>query len=83
MRHNHAQLYLNLAEVYQQSGRTQEAIEVWKRDWCPRDAISAFAGRWKKLVRAATDLEFPAPQPSGESRAGTMAPPIAGPSQAA
>jgi len=26
MRHNHAQLYLNLAEVYMQSGRVQDAI---------------------------------------------------------
>jgi tetratricopeptide (TPR) repeat protein len=31
MRHNHAQLYLNLAEVYQQSGRTQEAIETLEK----------------------------------------------------
>jgi hypothetical protein len=26
MKHNHAQLYLNLAEVYYQAGRTSEAI---------------------------------------------------------
>jgi tetratricopeptide (TPR) repeat protein len=31
MRHNHAQLYLNLAEVYQQCGRTQEAIETLEK----------------------------------------------------
>ena len=31
MRHNHAQLYLNLAEVYQQSGQTQEAIDVLEK----------------------------------------------------
>jgi tetratricopeptide (TPR) repeat protein len=31
LRHNHAQLYLNLAEVYQQCGRTQEAIEVLEK----------------------------------------------------
>jgi tetratricopeptide (TPR) repeat protein len=31
MRHNHAQLYLNLAKVYQNSGRLQEAIEVLER----------------------------------------------------
>jgi len=31
MRHNHAQLYLNLAEVYQQSGRTPEAIAVLEK----------------------------------------------------
>jgi predicted Zn-dependent protease len=31
MRHNHAQLYLNLAEVYNQSGRPQEAIQVLEK----------------------------------------------------
>lgn len=31
MRHNHAQLYLNLAEVYQSAGRIQEAIEVLEK----------------------------------------------------
>ena len=31
MRHNHAQLYLNLAEVYQSAGRTQEAIQVLEK----------------------------------------------------
>ncbi|MDE3110793.1 MAG: tetratricopeptide repeat protein [Acidobacteriota bacterium] len=31
LRHNHAQLYLNLAEVYQQCGRTQEAIDVLEK----------------------------------------------------
>jgi tetratricopeptide (TPR) repeat protein len=31
MRHNHAQLYLNLAEVYNQSGRPTEAIEVLEK----------------------------------------------------
>jgi Flp pilus assembly protein TadD len=31
MRHNHPQLYLNLAEVYQNAGRTQEAIEVLEK----------------------------------------------------
>jgi len=31
MRHNHAQLYLNLAEVYQQSGRTPDAIAVLEK----------------------------------------------------
>jgi predicted Zn-dependent protease len=31
MRHNHAQLYLNLAEVYHQSGRTQEAIATLEK----------------------------------------------------
>jgi len=54
MRHNHAQLYLNLAEVYQQSGRTQDAIGTLERDWFPPDAISAFAARCKRSARAAT-----------------------------
>lgn len=31
MRHNHAQLYLNLAEVYQNAGRPQQAIEVLEK----------------------------------------------------
>lgn len=31
MRHNHAQLYLNLAEVYQRSGRPQDAIAVLEK----------------------------------------------------
>lgn len=31
MRHNHAQLYLNLAEVYQRAGRSQDAIEVLEK----------------------------------------------------
>jgi predicted Zn-dependent protease len=31
MRHNHAQLYLNLAEVYQQCGRTQDAISTLEK----------------------------------------------------
>jgi predicted Zn-dependent protease len=31
LRHNHPQLYLNLAEVYQTAGRPQEAIEVLEK----------------------------------------------------
>jgi predicted Zn-dependent protease len=31
MQHNHPQLYLNLAEVYQNAGRPQEAIEVLEK----------------------------------------------------
>jgi Flp pilus assembly protein TadD len=31
MRHNHAQLYLNLAEVYMQAGRTPDAIETLEK----------------------------------------------------
>src|ERR1700689_2105202 len=31
MKHNHAQLYLNLAEVYYQAGRTPEAIQTLEK----------------------------------------------------
>jgi tetratricopeptide (TPR) repeat protein len=31
MKHNHAQLYLNLAEVYHQAGRTPEAIATLEK----------------------------------------------------
>jgi Flp pilus assembly protein TadD len=31
MKHNHAQLYLNLAEVYLQAGRTSEAITILEK----------------------------------------------------
>ena len=31
MKHNHAQLYLNLAEVYYQAGRTSEAIQTLEK----------------------------------------------------
>lgn len=31
IRHNHAQLYLNLAEVYRNAGRPQDAIEVLEK----------------------------------------------------
>jgi predicted Zn-dependent protease len=31
MRHNHAQLYLNLAEVYQQAGRPKDAIQILEK----------------------------------------------------
>jgi hypothetical protein len=31
MKHNHAQLYLNLAEVYHQAGKTPEAIATLEK----------------------------------------------------
>jgi tetratricopeptide (TPR) repeat protein len=31
MRHNHAQLYLNLAEVYYQAGRTEESVATLEK----------------------------------------------------
>jgi len=57
MRHNHAQLYLNLAEVYQQSGRTQEAIATLEkglvsagRDFRIRRALQKIGARRDPIV---------------------------------
>jgi hypothetical protein len=57
MRHNHAQLYLNLAEVYQQSGRTQDAIATLEkglvsagRDFRIRRALQKIGSRREPLV---------------------------------
>jgi predicted Zn-dependent protease len=57
MRHNHAQLYLNLAEVYQQSGRTQEAIATLEkglvsagRDFRIRRALQKIGSRRDPIV---------------------------------
>jgi len=57
MRHNHAQLYLNLAEVYQQCGRTQEAISVLEkglvsagRDFRIRRALQKIGTRRDPMV---------------------------------
>jgi predicted Zn-dependent protease len=45
LRHNHPQLYLNLCEVYQQCGRTGEAIEVLEKGF-------ASTGRDQRIRRA-------------------------------
>src|SRR5579863_10683881 len=57
MRHNHAQLYLNLAEVYQQSGRPTEAIEILEkgmvsagRDFRIRRALEKIGTRREPMV---------------------------------
>ena len=57
MRHNHAQLYLNLAEVYQQCGRTQDAIQVLEkglvsagRDFRIRRALQKIGTRREPMV---------------------------------
>jgi predicted Zn-dependent protease len=57
MRHNHAQLYLNLAEIYQQSGRTQEAITTLEkglvsagRDFRLRRALQKIGSRREPMV---------------------------------
>jgi predicted Zn-dependent protease len=49
LRHNHAQLYLNLADVYQQCGRMTEAIEVLEKGL-------ASTGRDGRLRRALQKL---------------------------
>jgi tetratricopeptide (TPR) repeat protein len=49
IRRNHPQLYLNLAEVYQNAGRPQEAIEVL-------DKGLALAGRDFRIRRAREQL---------------------------
>src|ERR1700722_15909792 len=57
MRHNHAQLYLNLAEIYQPSGRTQEAIATLEkglvsagRDFRLRRALQKIGSRREPMV---------------------------------
>jgi Flp pilus assembly protein TadD len=57
MRHNHAQLYLNLAEVYQTAGRPQQAIEVLEkglvsagRDFRIRRALEKIGTRREPVV---------------------------------
>ena len=52
MKHNHAQLYLNLAEVDYQAGALRTRSPLWKKDWCPREKISASGERWKKSACA-------------------------------
>jgi tetratricopeptide (TPR) repeat protein len=69
MRHNHAQLYLNLAEVYQQCGRTQDAIETLEKG-----LVSAGASEDRHAARS--DAVFPAPEPPCEPNARQMAPPF-------
>jgi predicted Zn-dependent protease len=57
MRHNHAQLYLNLAEIYQQSGRTQDAIATLEkglvsagRDFRIRRALQRIGSRREPIM---------------------------------
>ena len=76
---NHAQLYLNLAEVYHQAGRTGDAIDTLEKG-----LVSA--GRDFRIRRALrenrraprADAHVPAPEPSGKSHAGKVAPPLHG-----
>lgn len=84
LRHNHAQLYLNLAEVYQQSGRTPEAIAVLEkglisagRDFRIRRALEKIGSR-RDPVLAFLHRSHPLNRTLGRLRHR-----LAGPSQAA
>jgi predicted Zn-dependent protease len=84
MRHNHAQLYLNLAEVYQQCGRTQEAIATLEkglvsagRDFRIRRALAKIGTR-REPVLAFLHRSHPLNRTLGKWRHR-----LAGPSQAA
>jgi predicted Zn-dependent protease len=84
MRHNHAQLYLNLAEVYQQCGRTQEAIATLEkglvsagRDFRIRRALAKIGTR-REPVLAFLHRSHPLNRTLGKLRHR-----LAGPSQAA
>ena len=48
MKHNHAQLYLNLAEVYYRRAARGMRFRRWKKGWYQRDAISGFGALWRK-----------------------------------
>src|SRR5215469_4713617 len=50
---NHAQLYLNLAEVYHQAGRDGDTIETLKKDSFQQAATRAFVRRLKRLAGVA------------------------------
>jgi len=50
---NHPQLYLNLAEVYHQAGRDDEAMATLRRGFISAGLDVRFAGHWKKLTDAA------------------------------
>ena len=80
MRHNHAQLYLNLAEVYHQAGR-QAGRDL------PRSKRTRFRGpRFPHSPRARAHrqppragVHVPASQPSAQSHARQVAPPLGRP----
>jgi predicted Zn-dependent protease len=84
MRHNHAQLYLNLAEVYHQCGRTQDAIATLEkglvsagRDFRIRRALAKIGTR-REPVLAFLHRSHPVNRTLGRLRHR-----LAGPSQAA
>jgi predicted Zn-dependent protease len=84
MRHNHAQLYLNLAEVYHQSGRPQDAIQVLEkglvsagRDFRIRRALEKIGSR-REPVLAFLHRSHPVNRTLGKWRHR-----LAGPSRAA
>ena len=83
MRHNHAQLYLNLAEVYQSAGRPQQAVEVLEkglvstgRDPQIRRALKK-VGRRREPVLSFLDRGHPLNQILGKWRHQLIGPPKA------
>jgi len=84
MRHNHAQLYLNLAEVYHQAGRQQDAISTLEkglvsagRDFRIRRALERIGNR-REPVFTFLHRSHPLNRTLGKLRHR-----LAGPSQAA
>ncbi|MGC2333174.1 MAG: tetratricopeptide repeat protein [Candidatus Acidiferrales bacterium] len=84
MRHNHAQLYLNLAEVYHQAGRQQDAIATLEkglvsagRDFRIRRALERIGNR-REPVLTFLHRSHPLNRTLGKLRHR-----LAGPSQAA
>ena len=74
MRHNHAQLYLNLAEVYLSAGRSQEAIPVLEKGLISIGRDSRIRWALKKFAARGRTCSFLlAPRPSDQSSFGQLA----------
>ena len=70
MRVNHAQLYLNLAEVYHQAGRTSEAIDTLEKGHgFGRTRLPYPPSPRKNRCAPSSGVDVPSPQPPGEPRA--------------
>jgi tetratricopeptide (TPR) repeat protein len=77
MKHNHAQLYLNLAEVYYQAGRTPEAIQtLGKRAGIRRARFPDSPGAGKDWNAPATSAYVFASQPPDQREARKVAPSV-------